>query len=367
MHIRRVVTLSLAAVFLASASSELLAQRGGRGGGAPNVNAQREEERRNKNQQADVVAITQMLSMATSTQPVSPTSTPTDEHQGQVKIDWDVNHYLRGQGGQTYVPFSLTINRKALTSDKAVVAIRAIDKNAPAPAEGRGNSRNQPAAAQAQMFAWNDFDFMSLQDDGKISRALMLPAGEYDLFVVVKDQSTGDNKQVAKNGLLRKRLTVPDFTKADFLVSSVLLGSIDELPAPLPANEQRENPYTFGPMKFTPAVTKEFPKAGELALVFWIYGAGTDAITRRPNVTIDYNFYQKNADGTEKYFNKTAPQELNATTLPAEMDPAVGLPGVMSVPLMVFPAANYRLEIKVSDKASGKSLIENVTFKVNPS
>jgi hypothetical protein len=375
MHIRRVVALSLAALVLAGVSP-VFAQRGGgggRNGGAPNVAAQREEERRNKNQQADVQAITQMLATAVMTEPVTPTSTATDEQQGTVKINWDMNHFIRGQGGLTYVPFSMTVDRAGLSSEKAVVAIRAINKNAPAPAapaapaEGRGNNnRNQPPAA-APMYAWNDFDFLSLKDDGKISRAMMLPAGDYDLFVVVKDQSTGDNKQMPKSGMLRKKLTVPDFTKGDLVISSILLGAIDELPSALPANQQRENPYTFGPMKVTPNVERKFPKTSELALIFWIYGAGSDAITRRPNLTIDYSFYQKNPDGSWKYFNKTAPQELNAMTLPMEMDPSTGLPGVMSVPVMALPAADYRLEIKIADKATGKSVTENVTFTVNPS
>jgi hypothetical protein len=35
--------------------------------------------------------------------------------------------------------------------------------------------------------------------------------------------------------------------------------------------------------------------------------------------------------------------------------------------MMVFPAADYRLEIKVNDKASGKTVTQNLTFTVNPS
>ncbi|MEQ1756889.1 MAG: hypothetical protein ABL986_01125 [Vicinamibacterales bacterium] len=372
MNIRRVVTLSMALVVFASATSTLLAQRGGRGG-APNVAAQREEQQRNKNQQADVVAINQMLAAATTAQPVSPTSTAADEQQGAVKVTWEMNHFIKGQGGLAYVPFTIVVDRAALTSEKVVVTLRAVNKNAPAapaaaapPADNR-NNRNQPAAAPAPMYAWNDFDFLSLKDDGKVSRAMMLPAGDYDLFVVVKDQSNGDNKQMPKSGMLRRKLSVPDFSKTELMTSSVLLGGIDELPSALPANQQRENPYTFGPMKVTPTVNGKFAKTSELALIFWIYGAGTDAISRRPNLTVDYSFYQKNADGTEKYFNKTAPQELNSMTLPPEMDGSTGLPGVMSVPMMVFPAADYRLEIKVSDKASGKTVTQNLNFTVNPS
>ena len=216
------------------------------------------------------------------------------------------------------------------------------------------------------MYAWNDFDFLSLKDDGKVSRAMMLPAGDYDLFVVVKDQSNGDNKQMPKSGMLRRKLSVPDFSKTELMTSSVLLGGIDELPSALPANQQRENPYTFGPMKVTPTVNSKFAKTSELALIFWIYGAGTDAISRRPNLTVDYSFYQKNADGTEKYFNKTAPQMLNGQTFPPEFSLAVGhlVTGSLSIPLASFETGDYRLEIKVTDKVSSKSITENVSFNV---
>jgi hypothetical protein len=364
MNILRVFTLSLAVVAVAPTSTVLLAQRGG---AAPAVN-QKEEEKRSKNQQEDIAAVSELLNTVTTAEPVSPTSAATEMQQGEVKITWDANHFIKGQGGQSYVPYSLTIDRKALSSSNAVVYIRAVNKNAPAPAAPpAGNDRNRQQAAPAPTYAWNDWNFISLKDDGKIARAMMLPGGEYDVFVVVKDQSTGDKKQVASTGLLRRKLTVPDFTTTELMTSSVLLGEIDQLPSALNATQQRENPYTFGVMKVTPTMTGKFPKTGELALIFWIYGAGTDAITRRPNLTVDYNFYQKNADGTEKYFNKTAPQDLNATTLPAEMDVTTGLPGVMSVPMMVFPAADYRLEIKVNDKAAGKTVTQNLTFSVNPS
>jgi hypothetical protein len=82
-------------------------------------------------------------------------------------------------------------------------------------------------------------------------------------------------------------------------------------------------------------------------------------------VTIDFNFHQRLPEG-EKYFNKTAPQQLNAQTLPAEFNVAAGhqLPGSLVVPLASFPAGDYRLEIKVTDKASNKSVTQNANFSV---
>jgi hypothetical protein len=167
-------------------------------------------------------------------------------------------------------------------------------------------------------------------------------------------------------GLLRRTLVVPDFKKAELQTSSVMLGTIEPLDKPLSASDQQENPYTFGTMRITPSADGKLSKAGELNLIFWIYGVGTDPVTMKPNVTIEYNFYQKTGD-TEKYFNKTAPQDLNAQTLPPDFDLAAGhqLPGSLAVPLMSFPAGDYRLEIKITDKANTKTLTQNVNFTVN--
>ena len=59
---------------------------------------------------------------------------------------------------------------------------------------------------------------------------------------------------------------------------------------------------------------------------------------------------------------------LNAQSLPPEFDVAAGhqLPGTLTVPLASFPPGDYRLEIKVTDKTSGKSVVQNVSFTVLP-
>jgi hypothetical protein len=119
-------------------------------------------------------------------------------------------------------------------------------------------------------------------------------------------------------------------------------------------------------MTVVPSVDAKLKKAGELQVLFWVYGAATDAASK-PDVTIEYSFYQKMADG-EKYFNKTAPQPLNAETLPPQFSIAAGhqLPGSLVIPLASFPSGDYRLEIKVTDKPSGAQLTQSVNFSVLP-
>jgi hypothetical protein len=90
--------------------------------------------------------------------------------------------------------------------------------------------------------------------------------------------------------------------------------------------------------------------------------------TNKPDVSVEYNFYAKQA-GSEKFFNKTNPQNLNAQTLPKEWDAAAGhqLQSGQAVPLASFPEGDYRLEIKVTDKIANKTLTRDVNFSVSGS
>ncbi len=116
-------------------------------------------------------------------------------------------------------------------------------------------------------------------------------------------------------------------------------------------------------MRVVPSTDLKLKKSGELNVLFWIYG--TQETDGKPDVQIDFSFHQKTAEG-EKYFNKTAPQLLNASTLPPQFDLSAGhqLPGSLVVQLASFPVAEYRLEMKLTDKASGKTLTYDANFTV---
>ncbi|MGH8432567.1 MAG: hypothetical protein ACREUF_19430, partial [Solimonas sp.] len=203
---------------------------------------------------------------------------------------------------------------------------------------------------------------------GTVARALMLKAGEYDLFVAIKEQTPQQpprNAPPAKSGLLRHTLTVPDYNGPDISISTpIVADTVMPLQAPLSAEEQRSNPYTFGgTLQVVPAADATLKTSDDFQLLFWIYGvADNNGI---PDVTIEYNFHHKTAEG-EKFFNKTQPQTINQTTLPAGFSIKEGhqVLGFLGVPLKSFPAGEYRTEIKITDKISGKTLTHNATFTV---
>jgi hypothetical protein len=353
MHIRRVLTLVVAVVTLAGAPI-LVAQQNNQ------QQNRREQERRSQQQQRDIQALVQMVdAVAAGKQPA-----PTD-----IGLRWEGNHFLRGADGSTYIPFTVAIDATKLASPGAAFYVRVVNKSATAaPARAaeqnnRGGNQQQPASAA---YPWDNVNFLDVPADGKVSRAMALKPGEYEVFVTIKEQSPVEpqrNQPPAKAGLLRRDLTVPDFAGPDLSISSVFIGTVEQLTTPLTPAQQQENPYTFGNMRVVPSTDFKLKKSGELQVLFWIYG--TQQTNGKPDVQIEYNFHQKTAEG-EKYFNKTAPQLLNPSTLPPQFDVAAGhqLPGSLVVPLMSFPAGEYRLEIKLTDKTSGKTLTHNANFTV---
>jgi hypothetical protein len=384
MQIRRVLGLGVALALLVTAGPAL-AQRN-------NNRQQQPQPQQRMPADPDTIALVRLVDgVATGGQPA-----PAD-----IAVTWETNHFVKGQGGITYIPFTLAVDRAALAGSNgaAAVYIRAVNKNQPAapaapapapaaPAQGNNNrnNRNQPAAAPvvaAPVYAWDNIHFLTIPADGKLSRAIALQPGEYDLFIGVKERAAApaDPKAAAaasaaaaaappagKMTLVRRDLSVPNFNAPELQTSSIILASaVEPITAQLSPAEQEANPYVFGPMRIVPAMNGRFSKSAELQVIFWIYGA-SEAPGGKPDVTVEFNFHQKQADGTDKYFNKTEPQALNAQTLPPEFSVAAGhqLPGSLVVGLVPFPVGDYRLEIKVTDKPTGKVVTQNVNFTVVP-
>jgi hypothetical protein len=344
MHIRRVLTLAVAAATLATAPALDARQNNQQ----PN---RRDQERRSQQEQRDTQALVQMVdAIVAGKQPV-----PTD-----IPIQWEANHFMRGADGTTYIPFSVKLDAAKLAAPGVALYVRVVGKGAaptPAPADAK-----KPASA----YPWDNVQFLDVKPDGEVLRAMALKAGEYEVLVTVKEKSPLENQRnqpAAKAGFLRRDLTVPEMSGPDLTTSSLLVGTIEQIAAPLTPAEQQENPYTFGTMRVVPSLDNKLKKSGELQVLFWVYG--TQATGGKPDLQIEYNFHQKTPEG-EKYFNKTAPQLLNATTLPAQFDLAAGhqLPGSLVVPLASFPVGDYRLEIKLTDKISGKTVTQNLSFTV---
>jgi hypothetical protein len=295
--------------------------------------------------QQDLVALTQLVdAVGSGQQPASPPD---------VKVGWVSNHFIRSQGDVVYVPFTVTVDRTPLTAPSIAIYVRAVSKTASAP----------PAPGARPTYPWDKIHAVDLPADGRLSRAIALPPGAYDLYICIKQRGA---PVPGKIGVLKHELTVPSLGGADPTTSSVILArAYEQLPAPLSADKQEENPYVFGTLKLTPSLDGVFPKSGNLHVMFWIYGAAQT--NGKPDVLVEFSFSQKQPDGTYKYFNKTKPQAMNAESLPPEFNLTAGhqLLSSLSIPLASFPVGDYRLEIKITDKPSTKSVTREADFQVS--
>jgi hypothetical protein len=294
-----------------------------------------------------------------------------DRTEGGVSVKWQSNHFLKGGTGETYLPFTLAFDRSQLPKGAALyvrivsaeqaAAFGAYTAAAAAPPQG-----NKAAPPPRPTFAWDSVAFLDVPASGELSRAVQLKPGQYVAFVAAKEKSAAPAAATASAavGLLRHELVVPDFNSGDLRTSSVIIAqSVETLP-PSAVNDQESNPYVFGPMRISPSFDGRFAKSGELNVFLWIYGA-KEAATGKPDVVIDFRFHQRLAEG-EKYFNRTEPQQLNAQTLPAEFSAAAGhqLLSTLGIRLTSFPVGDYRLEIKVTDRPTGRELTQSVNFSV---
>lgn len=292
-------------------------------------------------------------------------------------LSWVREDFLKATGNKQYIPFTVTYDASKATGQTGSLYWRVVAKDAPGtaslavPDPKNDKDKKDDKKAPAPRFAYEDLNTIPLAagqpGPARVSRSFTVAGGTYDVYVLLKEATSQQkNAPPAKMSLIKQTVTVPDFWNADLSTSSVIVAQkIEPLNAPLSPNEQAERPYALGMMEITPAFDMTFSKKAELSTFMLIYNPKTDAMNK-PDVTVEYNFYQKPAGAPEKFFNKTNPQALNATTLPPQFDMAQGhqLQTGQAVPLASFPDGDYRLEIKVTDKLSTKSLTRDVNFTV---
>jgi len=300
---------------------------------------------------------------------------PTD-----IPVTWDVNYFIQSTNGQVYVPFVVKVDRSKLASTNVALYVRLVDKNAPAPAAPAAPAPADkkdaaPVPPPAPSYAWSLIHFVDVPADGVIARAVQVPPGDYTMYVAVKEKNTEKIDPKAppapaaaatpvKAGILQRDLTVPDYATAGLSTSSVLVANaVEPVNPPLPPDQQDANPLVIGGMmRVVPQVDHRFSKAGELIVMYWIYGAAANA--GKPDLQVEYTVFQG-----EKPIAKTPVDVVNATTLPADFNLASsqGVNRIQPIPMASFPAGDYRLEIKITDKAADNKVVtQNVNFTVLP-
>jgi hypothetical protein len=263
--------------------------------------------------------------------------------------------FLKSQEQRTFVPF--TLDFKGAPPTDVAMYVRVVNPSA----------QPDPKTKKVE-YPWDDIHFIPAASigSGQLNRVFMAAPGTYDVYVAMRERvgEKPPKDKVAKTGVLKTTITVPDFWNGELATSSIIVtDKVNVLTAPVNPEEGRERPFVFGAQELVPAGDLEFKKSEMLATFFQVYNAGLGP-DGKPNLVMEYNFHRKE-NGAEKFFNKTNPQTINASVLPPTFDPSkFPVPGGIEVPLTSFPEGDFRLEIKISDKASGKTLTKDVNFTV---
>ncbi len=307
--------------------------------------------------------------------------------------DFDVTleqqNFMRNIDGKTFAPMTILVTpAKAIATDSVLLYVRMKSLTPPAPVSDKDKKDDKDNKDKGGMYAWDAARFLPVtaarvpveaapatdgaaaqpaQEGIRLYHGLAVNGGEYELTIAVRERAADKkNAPAPKTSILKKNITVPDFNTKELATSSLMLiGKMEPVAAPPTPESLLDDPYAMGASRMVPAIDNRIKKSGELNVVFFVYGTGLDE-TGKPSLTMDYSFYQKQPDGTDKYFNKTKPQEMNASTLPPTFDLAKGsvIPGGIAVPVASFPEGTYRLEVKITDKITGKTLTKNLNFSV---
>lgn len=306
--------------------------------------AKPDKKKRSKQEQAEIELIVKTIDGAMAGLP-----TPNDI---EMKI---TPYFLKSQEPRTFVPFVLEV--KGAPAADAAMYIRVVSPD----------FKPDPKAKKIE-YPWDDIHFVpaAMVATGTLQRVFMATPGTYDVYIAMKERmpEKAPKTQVAKMGVLKTQITVPDFMNGELSTSSVLVtDKVNEITAALSPDAARERPFVFGAQELVPAADGEFGKNEELSIFFQVYNAGLDQ-GGKPNIVMEYEFHRKEGSG-EKFFNKTQPQNINGTNLPPQFDPAkFPVPGGISVPLASFGEGSYRLAVKVTDKVSGKVIAHDIPFTV---
>jgi hypothetical protein len=332
MAIRRALALVVALVFSASMVD------------AQQQAAKKDDRKRSKQEQQEIEQVVKIVDGVMAGQPAPTDVTMTLEP-----------FFMKSQEQRTFVPFVLTV--KDAPAAPAALYVRVVNPAA----------QPDPKAKKVE-YPWDDIHFLTADKvSPTLHRVFMAPAGTYDVYIAYKERTPEKNAPrnfVPKVGVLKTSVTVPDYYNGELNTSTILVAEkVNMLSAPINQDEARERPFVFGMQELVPAADMEFKKSEELSIFFQVYNAGLDA-AGKPNLTLEYEFHRTEG-GAEKFFNKTNPQQVNASNLPPQFDPAkFPVPGGITVPLSSFGEGEYRLAIKINDKAAGKTINRDIKFTV---
>jgi hypothetical protein len=302
VNCRRALSLAAATVlFVASAS---------------NLSAQGRQLTKDEEREAKVV--TNAMSNAVQGKPVT----------NDLGLAWVRADGMQAQDDKSIMAFGITVDPAKVPSQKVFFLWRVL----PAGFDPK-DKKLVPV--------FENFSTASVDGTPYIGRLFLAPAGKYEV-IIAAHELVPDKGSKAPASVIRQMVDVPALVGGDFMVSNLFIFRSRKYDAPLA--DIMEHPYGTLEEENLPLTNPTLAKTEPLRVNGMLFNA-----TGR--VGVEYVAYK---DGVTEPFKKWAP---------AEIDPArQGIPD--RVPLTDFEPGNYRLEIKLTDKGSNKTLTESLKFVV---
>jgi hypothetical protein len=308
----------------------------------------------------------------------------TDVHAEKMSAPSDVTlswqgFFFAAENNLVYVPYTIGIDGK-FTNMPLALYVRVLTKDALPPSYDPSKTTTlrsylgqmsvvndtrdlRDGRVDATGIVAEDIHFFEMPKDGRLTRGLWLPPGEYKVFIGMQEKAGGKNPP--RTAVLEQALVVPDLTRGLGISSVVLASSVEPADPGARRQNQLENPYSIGGTRITPALSTRLPRSGELTAVFFIYHTSERA-AGKPDVEAEYVFYERVGDRGEVIFRKSPSQLFNGETLPAAFSVGAGqyILGGLAVGLSAFPVGQYRLDVKVTDKVTHESTSGSLNFSV---
>jgi hypothetical protein len=215
------------------------------------------------------------------------------------------------------------------------------------------------------VFPFEDFDFLNTAASAgqPLTRGVALPPGSYDLYVALLPHSDDKPQSAPQPIIYRDKIDVAEPATSLAMSSVIVADRLADLKMPFRPEEQSAHPFALGWTEAIPATDSKFSDQQDLGVVFQVLNPAPDD-RRKPDVTIEYSFFRKVEQG--EHLEASPRRDYNRTTLPGEFDLSKGhqLLVAQPVPLKNFPPGDYRLEIKATDRKSGKAVSSDVNFSV---
>ena len=206
---------------------------------------QQQQRKLSNDERREYIALNELVDAVTAGKQPAP---------ADVKLKFQ-HHFLKSNKN-VYIPYIAGNQRRERSVRYPVTMyVRAVQQSrcgrrAGACHPAKGVETNWPFA---DVYFLTEKNLTTTGDVSELGRALELPAGEYTLYIAMRERQPKDRKQQPKSVVLAQPLTVPDMNTGLTTSSVILAKSLDPAPEQLTGQQQLEQPFTISGYRIVPS------------------------------------------------------------------------------------------------------------------